>query len=400
MVRLDRYEENKQNDGEDTAGSDQLRGAGLLKNKKTNKNGKKQHALTRVLWGAAGAVILIVAVGFAVFFMARFTGRRSLMAQTDQEAPDLSLAVSANGIEEATEQEKNVWQEDWVKYNGRIYTYNKDIMTFLIMGIDKKSDAVEVAEGQNGGQADALFLVVADPHEKEIKIISINRNTMAMIDFYDENGVYKTTGLGQICVQHGFGNGVEESCEYQKKAVRSLFYGLPIHGYAAVNMSAISTINDAVGGVDVVVLDDVTAKDKTLVKGNAVHLMGESAFWYVKYRDIGIFGSADMRLERQKQYLKAFVAKTKEAVKKDPSVALTLYNDIRAQMVTDISADEVVYLASTLIDYRFEEGNLYSLKGETVKGEKYEEFYADEDALYQMIIEVFYEEVEPEENGT
>ena len=257
-----------------------------------------------------------------------------------------------------------------------------------------------MAEGQNGGQADALFLVVADPHEKEIKIISINRNTMAMIDFYDENGVYKTTGLGQICVQHGFGNGVEESCEYQKKAVRSLFYDLPIHGYAAVNMSAISTINDAVGGVNVVVLDDVTAKDKTLVKGNAVHLMGESAFWYVKYRDIGIFGSADTRLERQKQYLKSFVAKTKEAVKKDPSVALTLYNDIRAQMVTDISADEVVYLASTLIDYRFEEGNLYSLKGETVKGEKYEEFYADEDALYQMIIEVFYEEVEPEENGT
>ena len=371
-----------------------------MKNKKTNKNGKKQHALTRVLWGAAGAVILIVAVGFAVFFMARFTGRRSLMAQTAKEAPDLSLAVSANGIEEATEQEKNVWQEDWVKYNGRIYTYNKDIMTFLIMGIDKKSDAVEVAEGQNGGQADALFLVVADPHEKEIKIISINRNTMAMIDFYDENGVYKTTGLGQICVQHGFGNGVEESCEYQKKAVQSLFYGLPIHGYAAVNMSAVSTINDAVGGVDVIVLDDVTAKDKTLVKGNAVHLMGESAFWYVKYRNTRIFGSADMRLERQKQYLKAFVAKTKEAVKKDPSVALTLYNDIRAQMVTDISADEVVYLASTLIDYRFEEGNLYSLKGETVKGEKYEEFYADEDALYQMIIEVFYEEVEPEENGT
>ena len=367
-----------------------------MKKSKTDENGTKRRTLHRVLRVVAGTVVLLIAAGFTAFFIARMTGKRHLMQQAAQEAPALPEAAAQT---EAEPQEESVWQEDWIKYNGKIYTYNKDIMTFLIMGIDRNTDAVEVAEGQQGGQADALFLVVADPHKKAIRIIGINRNTMTDIDFYDENGIYETTGLGQICIQHGFGNGVEESCEYQEKAVSALFYQLPIHGYAAVNMSAISTINDTVGGVDVTVLEDVTAKDRTLVRGNTVHLMGESAFWYVKYRDTSVFGSADTRLERQKQYVKAFAAKAKEALKKDPAVALTLYNDIRPQMVTDLSADEVVYLASTLTDYRFGEQDLYTLKGKTVRGERFEEFYVDEDALYQLIIEVFYEEVEPEENG-
>ena len=361
---------------------------------------RKKRVIARILAGIlAGAAILalIIAVLLGALML---SGKNKLRSQVRGAVPDLAIEEVQGPQESGEFQEASVeWQEGWIRYDGKIYEYNEDILTFLVMGIDKKTDAVEVAEGQNGGQADALFLVVADPHEKAVKIIGINRNTMTDIDFYDENGRYRTTGLGQICIQHGFGNGVEESCEYQKKAVQSLFYNLPVHGYAAINMSAISTLNDAVGGVDVTVLEDLTARDRTLVKGETVHLMGESAFWYVKYRDTTVFGSADMRLERQKQYLKAFAAKAKEAVGKDPSVALDLYNDIRPQMVTDITADEVVYLASTLAGFRFEEGNLYTLKGETVQGEKYEEFYADEDALYQLIIEVFYEEVEPEGNG-
>lgn len=361
---------------------------------------RKKRVIARILAGIlAGAAILALLIAVLLGAL-MLSGKSKLRSQVRGAVPDLAIE-EVQGTQESGEfQEASVeWQEGWIRYDGKIYAYNEDILTFLVMGIDKKTDAVEVAEGQNGGQADALFLVVADPHEKVIKIIGINRNTMTEIDFYDENGRYRTTGLGQICIQHGFGNGVEESCEYQKKAVQSLFYNLPVHGYAAINMSAISTLNDAVGGVDVTVLEDLTARDRTLVKGETVHLMGESAFWYVKYRDTTVFGSADMRLERQKQYLKAFAAKAKEAVGKDPSVALDLYNDIRPQMVTDITADEVVYLASALAGFRFEEGNLYTLKGETVQGEKYEEFYADEDALYQLIIEVFYEEVEPEGNG-
>lgn len=298
------------------------------------------------------------------------------------------------GDENLSVEEERVWQDGWVKYKDAIYEYNDKILTFLIMGIDKDSDAVEVDEGTNGGQADALFLAVMNPEDKSVKIIGVNRNTMTDIDVYDEEGAYVTTTTAQIAVQHGFGNGLEESCEYQLKTVANLFYNLPIHGYAAINMSAIATINDAVGGVKVLVLEDMTNIDASLIKGEQVHLLGEDAFWYVKYRDTNTFGSADMRLARQEQYVSGFIGVASRAVKKDISTVFNLYRAITPQMVTNISVDEAAYLASIVSDYNFEEDNFYTLQGETVMGEQFEEFYPDETALYELILDIFYKEIE------
>ena len=62
-------------------------------------------------------------------------------------------------------------------------------------------------------------------------------------------------------------------------------------------------------------------------------------------------------------------------------------------MVTDITVDEVGYLAAQAAGYGFRREDMHTLEGETRMGEVYEEFYADEKALYELILEVFYEEV-------
>ena len=343
------------------------------------KGKKKKRIVAAVLLG----IVLYAAIMGIAFGMIRAAGKRSLRGNSETARPGM-MPVKAG--EELTQEEEQQWQEGWVKYQGNLYAYNEDILTFLFMGIDKDSGGERVTEGTDA---------VMNPKKKTVQIIGINRNTMADVDIYDEKGNYLMTSKAQITVQHGFGNGLEESCEYQKKAVSRLFYGLPVHGYAAIYMSAIPTINDAVGGVDVKVIEDLTEKDKSLVKDAEVHLMGETAFWYVKYRDANIFGSADMRLERQKQYLNAFVAAAKNASKKDIGVVLDLYRAVVPMMVTDITLDEVAYLAPAALDYQFGgEGSFYMLEGETVMGEEFEEFYLDEDALYEMILEIFYEPVE------
>ena len=61
-------------------------------------------------------------------------------------------------------------------------------------------------------------------------------------------------------------------------------------------------------------------------------------------------------------------------------------------MVTDISVSEAVYLATQAVSYTFARENLYSLRGEIRMGEQFEEFYPDETALYELILQVFYEE--------
>ena len=184
---------------------------------------------------------------------------------------------------------------------------------------------------------------------------------MTDIDVYGESGEYVSTVKSQIAIQHGFGNGMEESCEYQKKAVSNLFYQMPVHGYAAVNMSAVATINDAVGGVEVTTSPGLAGFPEEFTQGKRVRLLGEDAFWFVKYRDTDVFGSADMRLERQKQYLNGFIRAAKRAVHKDVSVVIDLYQAVKPQMVTDISLDETIYLASVLNEYAFNEEDFYML---------------------------------------
>ena len=338
------------------------------------------------------ACICLIALTIVVTWtVARAVGKKNLKENTLSDKPVMETPETIEA--ENTEQER--WEEGWVKYNNRIYKYNDDIITFLFMGIDKDGKTKEVSEGTNGGQADALFLAVLNPHNQTIKIVGINRNTMADIDLYDSDGSYLATVQAQLAVQHGFGNGVEESCEYQVKAVSKFLYSLPIHGYAAINMKAVPIINDAVGGVDVVALSDVkNMSQKRIIKeGDLVHLTGDMAYWYVRDRNMGEFASADKRLDRQKQYLKEFVSKAKKGVKEDIGLVGELYNDITPYMTTNVTLDELIYLAPEMVNYSFDSNSVYMIKGETVKGEEFEEFYPDENQLYDLIINIFYEEV-------
>lgn len=348
------------------------------------------------------AVIIVIATILGVIFLLAVTymaagavGKYRLKNNAQTEAPVLDTAET----ETISEEEEEIWQPGWVKYKGQIYAYNEDILTFLFMGIDKNDEQVtQVAEGTNGGQADALFLLLLNPHDKSVSVLAINRNTMTDIDVYNEEGSYVNTITAQIAVQHGFGNGMEESCRYQVDAVRKLLYDIPIHGYCAINAKAVIPITDMVGGVELTVLENVQkyggkSHEVILKEGETKVLDGENSYSYVRFRDVSIEKSADGRLERQKQWLTAFMKQVKEQTAADISLPVKLYNEITNYMVTDVSVDEVAYLTSIASGYTFEKEHMYSLTGETVMGEKFEEFYVDEEALYELILQLFYEPV-------
>ena len=356
--------------------------------KRDKKRKRKVVALT-----VLAAITGLLAAAFAAFLIVGAIGKANLRSNVIA-APKLENAPVVIELQ-PTEEEAAGWKEGWVKYNGQIYAYNEDILTFLIMGIDKTKDVKEVAEGTNGGQADALFLVVLNPHDDSLSVIGINRNTMTDVSVYDNNGSFVNTVKAQIAVQHGFGNGVEESCEYQVNAVQHLFYEMPVHGYAAINMSAIGPLTDMVGGVDVVALEDIKSGNSTVIKeGEEVHLEGDLAFAYIHNRDTKEFGSADHRLERQKQFITTYLQKVKQKTKEDIGFPISVYQAIAPQTVTSLTVDEMTYLVSIAKDYSFDENYLYTLKGETKQGNVFEEFYVDETDLFELILKVFYEPVE------
>ena len=344
-----------------------------------------------IIWAS---VMTVIVLGLVSFEALRFLGKTSLTAKSATSTPMMAQSEYDIASEE-NRTDTTGWQDDWVRYEGKVYDYNEDITTFLIMGIDKDDETVtKVNEGTQGGQADALFLLVLNPRNQSIKIVGINRNSMTDVDIYDEYGRYQNTVVAQIATQHGFGNGLEESCNYQVKAVSNMFYQLPIHGYAAINMSAIPIINDQVGGVDVTVLEDLTRWDKKLVKGAQVHLEGDMAYTYLKARDVGKYASNDARLERQKQYINGFMEAAREKASENTNAAVELFSAISSKMVTNITADEISYLAPYMTGYSFDAEGLRMVSGETKKNGEFEEFYVDEEDLYRTIIDVFYEEID------
>lgn len=297
---------------------------------------------------------------------------------------------SSVSTESETTQEK--WQEGVISYQGKAYKYNNNIRTYLLMGIDKDGSALEVEKGFNGGQSDAMFLVAADSENQKISVVSINRNTMTNIKTLDEFGNEKGEIFSQICVQHSYGDGRHYSCSRTVDAVSYLFYSLPISGYLSIYLDAIPILNDAVGGVEVAVLQEINdpGRGVYLPEGEVRVLSGTEAYSYLRLRDINIFDSATSRLRRQEQYIAAYMEKLKTAIAGDISRAADIYNSVSDYVVTDV---DFVNLLSELVTYEYDANQMYTVPGETKEGEVYEEYYVDDKALYDLIIRIFYKEV-------
>lgn len=342
----------------------------------------------KVLLRSLGVLGIVFVIAILSFICIRHVGKSELYENARTKVPALKLE-NAGGE----------YDEDVILYNGIPYRYNEDILTFLVMGTDSlkplpKPDEVE--DYTLGGQADTLFLVVVNPHIKEIQVIAINRNSMTEIDVYDRENNYIRTDLLQVCLQHGYGSGLEDSCERQVQTVSRMFFDLPIHGYVAMNMAAVPILNDCVGGVTLEVMENIPWGSDVIAqgKGNIVTLEGMDAYYYLQYRDVEVFDSASMRLARQKQYLNAFAHQAIMETKKDITFPLDVLDAVSDYMVTDISTSEVTYLATSYLGYSFNLNGIYSLQGETIiGGGGFEEFYVDDDALYELIIDLFYEEV-------
>lgn len=336
-----------------------------------------RHGWKRVLLVVLTFFLFVGCGVFAAWRILDAMGKRALYKRSGAETP--TLAVTEEVTQETETGSGQTWKAGWVRHNGRVYEYNSEIITFLIMGIDDMNHVSKKSGGTSGGQADSLFLLVMNPKSGKINVVAINRNTMTEIDVYDEDGNFSYTGVGQICLAHGYGDGMEQSCELEEKAVSNLFYSLPLSGYVAINMGAVPLINDAVGGV---VVPRMTLVDGKVQYGEDETLMGEDAFKYVHFRDLSVFDSASFRLEKQKVYLRALMSKMMEAVRKDPAMIVNLYQTISQYMVTDVDVAEVTYLAGQMSNYSLDLDTIYSLKGETTTGDQgFEEFSYDENAL-------------------
>ena len=277
-------------------------------------------------------------------------------------------------------------------YNGVDYTLKNNVETFLVIGLDKTGEEIEVDSYNNDLRADFLMLIVFDNDAKEFSAVQINRDTMAEVNILGVAGSRIDTVVKQIALSHTYGNGRDVSCRNTADSVSSLLLGVKINHYASLSMDAVTILNDLVGGVEVTVLDDFTGIDDTLPLGETVVLRGEHALNYIRARQ-GLDDSTNIkRMERQRQYLNALYKTAQQRIEEDDGFIVDASIKISDYIISDRSVTQLQSLAQKMNDYKF--NGIKTIEGESKAGEQFMEFYPDEEYIKQLVVDLFYD---PEE---
>lgn len=331
-------------------------------------------------------LLFLILASAAVFCILSSRGKKELLE--DNIAPEIEMTAPIIEKEKVELEEEG----DIVLYAGKRYRLNEAVTSILFMGIDRD----ELNDGEerigNGGQADCIFLGILDTESGKVSLLAINRDSMVDVNNYDTEGKLYSVENQQLCLAYAYGDGRESSCENVVRSVSRLLYGISIQSYAAIDLSVIADLNDAVGGVEVIVPEDPALSKDIFKPGTSMLLQGEEARLFVQRRDISQLDSNLLRMARQKQYILGYIKKVLEAAKEDISIPLKLYQ-IAAEgdnMVTNINASRVSYLSPFLLNMNFSGENLMNVPGTVEMGEKYAEYHVDDKRLYEMILELFY----------
>ncbi len=347
----------------------------------TSKHSKNTRILPRPL--KITLIILAVLLALAlvlisVFYALYWRGRASLLTRDNVITPPQTL------VENIEEDGKKV------TYKGTTYRFNESIISLLFMGIDKQSINEQNGYGENG-QADSLFLATLNTETGSVKVIPLSRESMVDVNLYATDGVYIGTKKTQLCLAYAYAANAEEGCENVVRSVGRLLYGMPIDSYLALDLEGVKAISSAVGGVEVIALESLydVGAPVYFVEGQTVKLTDKNVLAYIQER--GQDNEANnRRMQRQKQFLDAFIRTAITQVKQDFTKVEKYYNTVKPYSASDLTLSEVTYLASTYLVGGQPSIEYLPITGESILGEEHVEFHTNETSLYEAVLNAFY----------
>ncbi|MBF2065794.1 MAG: LCP family protein [Calothrix sp. C42_A2020_038] len=225
----------------------------------------------------------------------------------------LAVSLSSTPLMQAnlSPQEAAVFDGDRIAGGGLRFSELTRPVNILVMGMSVLPPDVQnpPTETQNlryfpqinsfEGLADVMLLIRFDPENKNLKMLSIPRDTRVEIE-----------GHGMKKINSANVNG---GPALTAKTVSNLLGGVGIDRYVRINVLGVGKLIDALGGVDVYVPKDMKYQDDSqrlyinLKKGQQ-HLNGDKALQLLRYRhdengDIG-------RIQRQQIVMRALMDQT------------------------------------------------------------------------------------------
>lgn len=275
--------------------------------------------------------------------------------------------------------------------NDRIYRPEGSLTLVLLEGIDDTLAARTSSSYRNNGQADFLTLLIVDNARKQISYLPIDRDSMWNIEVLDVLGKPAGERLMQLSLSHAFGDGQKGSAERTKKAVEAMLLDLPIQYYISLKVEHLATINDHFGGVTVTLGEDFSLYDETMTAGTTVHLEGKQAEIYLRSRSGMEVATNVARMKRQQNYLSLAFAQMRERIKADRNYVSDALEQVYDLLYTNMTKEQMASIALRCI--QFEEKEVLSIPGEhRISDDGFTEFYADEQAIQDLVVTTFYHE--------
>ena len=139
-------------------------------------------------------------------------------------------------------------------------------------------------------------------------------------------------------------------------------------------------------------LDDFSELDAEMAQGATITLRGDQAERYVSSRK-GLEDSTNVhRMERQRQYMSAWMDALNVCLEKDGSFPSALLDAAGDCLLTDMTVNQMLDIAKLWQSY--ETAELETVSGETAVVDGYMQFKADDAALQAMVLELFYRPLE------
>lgn len=217
------------------------------------------------------------------------------------------------------------------------------VVRFLVLGRDR-----------NAGLTDSIMIVTVNETARQVSVLQIPRDTYAR---YTDHDYKKLNGALNALGERGV-------CELLSEAL-----GVRLHHFVVLELSALRRIVDAVGGIDVLIPQDMSYTDEAqgltvrLQKGQR-HLSGAEAEQLVRYR--AGYANADLgRLDAQKLFLRAFAKACKVM---DLAAIVRVTGIAVASVNTDLGIGEAIRLITLLRECDPEGTPMATLAGEAVQG--------------------------------
>jgi LCP family protein required for cell wall assembly len=253
-------------------------------------------------------------------------------------------------------------------------SYMNDIVNILLIGVDH---AEERDNWHKYFYSDVMMVMAVNFKQNKVDLISCPRDTYAEI--YNVDGKYKLNSSMY------WGGGIDkEGPLYVMRSVETLLGGIKINNYAAVDISGLKKVVDAIGGVDFDV--DITVKlQGRVLNPGFQHLNGQQAVDYMRARK-GIDNDIGRGMRQKRMLVEIFKQlKGSKELANLPNIIAALQSTVR----TDLTFGELCALAA--FGSKLDDKNIAiaTLKGKLVMIYNWIYYIVDQDAKVKLVKDVY-----------